>query len=187
MTLGEVKQQAGAAPRKLPSRGWKAKSEPDGAWGLRGEVYGQQKRLLKQGRIVWGALVQANVAVYERGEHDHFAIVVHSMDDERFETPRELRAIAQRLFESKGDPVDRLSHMVADEREPMYARPLAACFTDGASVLATEIAVIRKHLPDEVLHGQVFPLLVLPGETPAVMILPASYWPPSLTRAWTKA
>lgn len=43
-----------------------------------------------------------------------------------------------------------------------------------------------RHLPEQVLHGSIFPLLIHPEKTDVTMILPSRYWPEDLPEAVQK-
>jgi hypothetical protein len=51
-------------------------------------------------------------------------------------------------------------------------------------VFYTVALVVRKHLPEGVLRSRPFPLLVLPEQTTATMILPSRYWSKRLLAQW---
>lgn len=152
-----------------------------------GEVFVQQRRLLAEGQVVWGGLVQANRQLFSAGSSDCPALVIHSTDLHFDERPRELALIAQRFLEFKGstptDPTLRaVAQRVTDEMDrslgfslpPVFSRrPLQSC----------ALMVFRRHLPRGVLTSPILPLLTHPS-TPAVMILPAPFWPPGFAGAW---
>jgi hypothetical protein len=182
VSLRSVVEAAGRCPRALPTANWLG-APPEWVDGLLREVYAQQELLLEHGQVVWASLVQANSQLFSPGEMDHPAMAVYSLD-ERFTTARELRLIAARLFDTKDDPVDRLSHVIADEYLEVWGQPLADWLSPHGSVRATALMIIRKHLPQGVLESRVFPLLIAPGRTPVVMMLPSEFWPPALLEAW---
>ena len=140
--------------------------------------------LLHEGQLVWGVIVQANMNLYEPGDQDHPAMVLYSLDPHFDEQPGELRAMALRLGDTKDDPADRLSHVIADEQTDVYQRPLAPWIAGERDVWASSIMVLRRHLPDGVLAGRAFPLLVAPTRTRAPLILPSHFWPEELIAAW---
>jgi hypothetical protein len=164
-----------------PRPAWMASSDP------LGEVFAQQRRLLAEGQVVWGALVQANRQLFSAGSSDCPALVIHSPDPHFNERPRELALIAQKFFQFKGstptDPTLRaVAQRVTDEMDrslgfslpPVFSRrPLQSC----------AVMVFRRHLPRGVLTSPILPLLTHPS-TPAVMILPAQFWPPGFLTPW---
>ena len=134
--------------------------------------------------MVWGALVQANTQLFSPGDSDCPAMVLYSLDPYFDEHPGELRAMAVRLFETKDEPKDRLSHVIADEYEDVYQRPLAPWIAGEREVWASSIMVIRPHLPEGVLRGRVFPLLAAPSKTRVPLIVPSHFWSPELLATW---
>jgi hypothetical protein len=192
--LDAVREAIGSAPRRLgiltrlrlhawpPSWLWLRLDELL-------EVYRRQGMLLREGSIVWGALVQANLLLFEPGPEDHPAMAVYSSDSLFEDDPDRLVAIARRLFALKGttpeDPGERrLAEMITDEMERGMGWAVPKSCTGGREVRSTTFMVFRRHLPGKVLSCSWFPLLTHP-ETPAVMIVPWEYWPPDLVRIWS--
>jgi hypothetical protein len=153
-----------------------------GTEGL-GEAFEKQRLLLTQGSLVWGALVQANMALFGPGANDHPAQMLVSRDPWFDARPAELRAIARRLYALKNtvpaDPVEKaLAARVSNESDHTLAWQLPPEIT-ARPVTTAVVMVYRKHLPGGVLSGACFPLLMHPS-TPAVMMLPAAFWTPEL-------
>lgn len=152
------------------------------------EVFRRQGKLMREGEIVWGALVQANMNLFKPGPHDHPAMAIYSSDPLFEHDPGRLRAIAHRLGELKGttpsDPAERrLAEMITDEMERGMGWTVPKACTGGREVTSTTFMVFRRHLPDRVLRSGWFPLLTH-RETPAVMIVPSNYWPGELVEIW---
>jgi hypothetical protein len=153
------------------------------------EVYRRQGTLMREGDIVWGALVQANAHLFQPGPDDHPAMAIHSEDPYFEDDPARLAAVARRLSELKGTTPDdpgerRWAEMITDEMERGMGWVAPKSCTGGRQVISTGFMVFRRHLPDGVLRCGWFPLLTHP-ETPAVMIVPSKYWPPDLVRIWS--
>lgn len=147
----------------------------------------EQRRLMKEGHIVWAALVQANSLLFKEGEHDHPAMLVYS-DDTHFDSrPQELRAIADQIYQLKRtEPEDHEERLVAarvtNEMDRSMGWQLPDLLTDK-NVRSAAFMVFRKHIPNGILQAAVFPVLVHPA-TAAVMIVPVAFWPVSLTTMW---
>lgn len=153
------------------------------------EVYRRQWTLLREGDVVWGALVQANGNLFQSGPDDHPAMTTYSADPFFDNDPTRLGAIVNRLYQMKHttppDPGERrLAEMITDQMERGMGWVVPKSCTRGREVVSTSFMVFRRHLPDGILRCGWFPLLTHP-ETPAVMIVPLRYWPPDLVRLWT--
>ncbi|EDN69442.1 hypothetical protein BGP_1396 [Beggiatoa sp. PS] len=86
------------------------------------------------------------------------------------------------LFKLKGKKTDdselqNFADKLADECFMDLKLPIPTKLTEGIQYYYANILVQRKHLPNGVLSSSLFPLIVYPKETDAVMILPSRYWP----------
>ncbi|WP_327234542.1 hypothetical protein OG349_11655 [Streptomyces sp. NBC_01317] len=142
--------------------------------------------------MVWAALVQANVLLFRPGSGDHPAEVVYGPDPKAFDDcPDSLSGIARSLFSLKGteqyDPeLQVFSDHLADEMERTMRMPVPRKLAGNETVHITCVIVARRHLPEQVLHGSIFPLLIHPEKTDVTMILPSRYWPEDLPEAVQK-
>ena len=148
-----------------------------------------QGELRRTGRVVWGCIVQANTLLFEPGEENNPAVFLYSLDPAIDAAPERLRAIARSLYGVKGletDPeLQRFADALADERAPIGRLAVPAAVCGGVrEVFYTVALVVRNHLPDGVLQSRPFPLLVLPEQTTATMILPSRYWSKRLLAQW---
>ncbi|EDN69443.1 hypothetical protein BGP_1397 [Beggiatoa sp. PS] len=89
---------------------------------------------------------------------------------------------ARLLFQLKGKKTDdsklqNFADKLADEYITDLKLPIPTKLTEGIQCYYASILVQRNHLPNGVLSGSLFPLIVHPKETDAVMILPSRYWP----------
>ena len=147
--------------------------------------------LLEQGRVAAGVLIQANAYLWGPGKDDSAALALWS-DDARLETDlTKLRELALELHELKGKTPDK-DKEAADKIAPAMApfarditnesaRPLNLKLPDdwgvqGANFYLSALLVWRAHLPTRYLTARVVPMLVLPEQTDATMILPAMFW-----------
>lgn len=151
-----------------------------------GEVLEQQSLLLAEGKVTWGALIQANRALLEPGQQDHPAALLYSLDPHFDSRPQALRYIASELFAQKGQkapPVlQSIANWLADEADRAYNLPVPSLLTDR-KVLISALMIFRKHLPNNVLSGAWFPILTH-SSTRAVMVVPRHFWSQSLVRQW---
>ena len=152
-------------------------------------VYRRQRQLRRDGRVVWGVVVQANVRAFEPGPSDWPASVIFSPEPSFDDSVDELITLAHGLYDVKGESVadpqlQEFSRVLADEvdRAPGLQVPLS--LTRGRKVYHTAIMVVRKHLPGGCLTNNYFPLVVDPADWKAAMILPSRYWSDGVLQDW---
>lgn len=187
--LPQMRANLGPAPRSfgLLAKG-SVRMKPPGWMKATGdkrflEIYANQDALLERGEIVWAHIIQANSELFGRGADDCPAAVLYSFDPKANELVVELGSCASGLFELKGkvpdDPeLQQFADSLEDEETVTSLRiPIPAQATFDIQCHFAAIMVCRKHLPGRCLKGGLFPLLVLPKETKAAMILPGKYWP----------
>lgn len=149
-----------------------------------------QERLRDHGWVVWGALVQANEVLFNPSNRQTLpANVIYSTDAFYDDEPDLLQDLASGLFELKGtDPDDeeleRFANAVTDELARNMKLRLPASICEGRKVYFTTCLIHPPHLPGGYLAQGVFPLLICPEQTDAVMILPSRYWPRDLRERW---
>lgn len=147
----------------------------------------QADHLLDAGRLVWGAVVQANKTLYEPDfQMGACGDVVY--DPSGRLPPEDLVAVAKQIFALKGT-VQRnaglaaLSAHLADEMNPAFNMDIPATLSPQPLKLSSTY-FDQLFLPDGMLTLRHFPLLIsddLPG---LVMILPWQLWPVELTDQW---
>lgn len=151
-------------------------------------VYESRKRLLREGNVALGFIVQANQELFSPGDYDLPAQVVYCSDRTVPYLLETLAKCAQRIFALKHTEPEQteereFAEMITDEyrREMQVSVPKA--IAEFEDVTLTTLVVFRKDLPHEYLTNSFFPLLTHPN-TPAVMIVPSKFWPNELLRAW---
>ena len=153
---------------------------------LLSELVAKQALLLLKGEVVWGALIQANNALFNPGTDDLPGAVVFSADRYFDAHPQELHGIARTLFGYKGkeapDAIRRISAWLSNEHDTLFNLPVPPALTEHPA-LATTVLFFRKHLPEQLLAGKWMPILVHP-ETRAVMVVPRQFWPRELVARW---
>ena len=149
-----------------------------------------QDRLLSNGRVVWGHLVQANQILFDPDNRFTCpANVVYSTDpffDGRLSL---LSSMARGLFARKGSTsagreIQAFVDAVTDEMARVLRREMPHSYTGGRSVYFATCFIQPTHLPDGYLKRSSFPVIVSPEETPAMMLLPSRHWPPELVSQW---
>ena len=152
-------------------------------------VYPAQDRLRAYGRVVWAAVVQANALLFKPGPEDHPASVIWSEDRYFDARPKALLAITPELYSLKGnDQVDAESaafaRMLTNERIRAPRLKVPSRFTGGRVVYHSSLMFTRKHLPKGYVTGNLMPVWIDPAPSGMVLMVPAAYWPPSVTAAW---
>jgi hypothetical protein len=193
--IGALRRSFGAG-RLLQGGRWmkQVRTEPP-AW-LSGSddpvrvFYDRQETLFRKGRIGWGALVEADDGVFARGDDDLPGVLVYSEDEYFDARPAELAAIGARLLEIKATgavgpfELSRFAQSVRNDA----GRPLGVAVPASLSAkqpLLSSFIAIRSHLPDGLLAGGWFPVLIHPSsEVP--MIVPHAFWPDAMLAAWNE-
>jgi hypothetical protein len=153
-------------------------------------VVEEQDALRDRGLVVWGHLVQANSILFDPDNTGTLpANVLYSTDPFFDGRASVLGRIARGLFAQKGTSgADRelreFVRIITDEYERLLRRELPRGYCGGRSVHFATFLVQPSHLPGNCLRRPVFPLVVSPEETEAVMVLPSRYWPPEVVAQW---
>jgi hypothetical protein len=196
--INKCRNSFGVAPRRLSAEDARAfKLNPSLMMRLLMFLTGDKLRsvlreqhiLRDQGRLVWGALVQANQILFDpRNRMVLPANVIYSPDahfDGRVEVLQEL---ASGIFDLKGssadDEMEQFARAVTNETARTMRLPLPRSLCEGKEAYFTTCLIQPAHLPGGCLAAGFFPLVICPEKTDAVMILPASYWPKQLRDAW---
>lgn len=150
-----------------------------------------QERLRREGRVVWATIAQANSNLFERNNLEAGASVIYSPDPWFDTDVKALALIAHQCFELKGtDPADpesaTFARMLTNELIRAMGLKVPSIFTGGRKVYHSSMLVPRKHLPKGYLSGSYFPVWIDAKKPGPVVMVPAAYWPASLTRAWDR-
>jgi hypothetical protein len=149
-----------------------------------------QDRLLAQGQVFWGQLVQANQILFvPENRMTCPANVVYSTDsffDGRLSL---LSSMARGLFAQKGSTradreIQEFVDAVTDEMRRVLRQEMPHSYTGGRSVYFATCFIQPTHLPFGYLNRPSFPIIVNPEQTPAMMLLPSRYWSPDLIELW---
>jgi hypothetical protein len=191
--LDEVRFRMGSPPRQLGLR-VRLRLRAFAPWWLPSRdpllgFYRNQSPLLRDGAVVWGAIIQANMLLFQQGAHSHPAEVIYSSDPFFDRSLHVLVDIARSLFLLKGTtPADLekkpWAETLTDEMQRSMGRTVPKSLTDGRDVWGSTVMVIRAHVPGRRLQSSWLPLLRL-DNCPFVMIVPSRYWPDELVNLWT--
>jgi hypothetical protein len=153
-------------------------------------VYRDQGKLLREGMIALGVLVQANAALFKKGAANNAPANVLYMAEWEVDDPvQRLAEVAGKIYSLKDSEPDdaeerKLAGMVSYERGRDFRVSVPPSLAEGLDATYTTIMIHRKHLPYGYLSGGYFPLLIH-QESRAAMILPARYWPDEMISDWT--
>jgi hypothetical protein len=179
------------AGRLLQGGRWAKQSQASPPAALAGDpvgvVYTHLPQLIRKGRIVWGALVLADEALFAPGAGDRPVLLVFSHDEHYDARPAELAALGARIASLRGarPSAPGLRELVAQLRNDS-GRPLGVPLPASLApreVTLTSAMVIRSHLPDGFLAGDWFPLLTHTSSA-VPLIVPSPFWPQALRAAW---
>jgi hypothetical protein len=193
--IDSVRALLGPAPRKFPARlasylsvippAWMEDNQDDEMWlNVR-----HQERVRRDGMVVWGTIVQANNTLFAKNNSESGASVIYSPDPWFDKRKAVLAEIAHRCFELKGtDPADPESaacaRMLTNEMTRAMGLKIPRVFTGDRRVYHSSMLMPRKHLPKGFLSGSHFPVWIDSKGTGAVVLVPAAFWPASLTAEW---
>jgi hypothetical protein len=153
------------------------------------EIYRQRELLLREGRVVWGHLIQANELAFKPGPQDVPGDCVYCSDYHWHDDLVRLGDIAAKLFELKGKGATAdekaFGKQLAAETERFVRYPVPKSLAQGSPIFVNSFMIARKHLPTGYLGANYFPILVHP-ETKAILLVPARYWDPELYNSWIR-
>ena len=191
--IGALRRSFGAG-RLLQGGRWmkQVRTEPPGWMVASGDpvriFYEKQETLFRKGRIGWGALVEADDGVFAQGEDDLPGVLLFSEDEYFDARPAELAALGAKLVELRtigsGSEASRFAQAVRNDSGRPLGVPVPASLSAKAPMLSSFVA-IRAHLPDGLLSGAWFPVLIHPSSV-VPMIVPQTFWPPAMLAAWNE-
>lgn len=153
-------------------------------------LFDNAQALLREGRVVWGAVVQANKALSEPGPMA--GATGEILYDPHGRVPdADLHATARTVLALKGCNFDMpdlasISQYLNDETVRVFGLDLPARLA-AYPLKVSSTWFDRKHLPDGVLAQPLIPVLVSDAHPGAVLPLPAPFWPDNLRQAWSPA
>ena len=170
-------------PVRLDAPPWAADDE------LR-RLFDNAPALLAEGRVVWGAVVQANKALFEPGPMAGAPGEV--LYDPHGRVPdADLHAMARTVLTLKGRNFDlpdlaSISHYLNDEHIRVFGLDLPARLAPYPMKVSSTW-FDRQHLPGGVLAQPLIPILISDVHPGVALPLPAQFWPPNLREAWSPA
>jgi hypothetical protein len=151
--------------------------------------------LLRTGRVVWGALIQANGKLFKSGIDNLPAEVVYSLDGSTLilrPVAQALFALRQQLPPQADDALRKCADYLNAETKRVFGLPVPATLAPApglpdqlpGSLRISTLWVLRKHLPHGYLAPDLLPLLISDACPGHVMIVPCKAWPTALRLQW---
>jgi Fe-S cluster assembly iron-binding protein IscA len=150
------------------------------------------ERVYYEGRVAWGAVVQANESLYTRGEWDSTGALVYSFDRHFDSNPQQLERIGASVGALKNAmPKDALlvafAAEVRNDTPREIDRMVPVALTAGRQVRYETVYIQRHRLPTGYLAGQFFPIVISTSQPTQPMVLPLEAWAPELVELWKVA
>lgn len=150
-----------------------------------GRLKPHYEKLAAKGRVVWGALTQANYQIYTAGQQDLPGIIAYSTDPYYDAHPQDLCETAAACFDLKNTvPADAefraIARRLTDELDPTARMMIPLRLSDDRDAFLGPMMFHRSRLPGRALNARLFPILIAPVVTEITMLLPLQYWPTSI-------
>lgn len=179
--LGEVPRTFGPAEQEQ----WRMRPPAWCGWGAKDDSvpYVLQWELLREGRLVFGHLVQNHSTAFEVGTGDAPGVALYSPDAAYVEDPSPLVALAKQLRgwkQAKEAPDARFTRIVnglIHEVDPMVGLQVPPDAVEGRDVFLTSLIFVRKDLPDGFISMNTPLPMLLHATRPGVCrLVPSIYW-----------
>lgn len=162
-------------------------------------IYRDKDLLLREGKIVFASLVQANKMLFEKNNSLDLPLnLLYSMHPFTESHPEYLVALSRQLFAYKNAPAEEIPDGCREIAKILAAETdrsgvdftLSIPDPENPEVLYENVDMhfcsaiaFHKDLPDSHLTGcPLLPVLAAPDKTSAVLILPKEYWTPLFFR-----
>lgn len=151
------------------------------------KLYGNLDRLLEEGCVELGCIVQANTMLFKYSflkpvlHMDCPATIIYTSDQYYCDNPDELEELADNIFNFREcDYITKeeqeLADILNDEKQRAFNVQVPYSLTGGREVKLTTIMVHRKHLEEKKLCQRIYPVLTIDSEECEAMILPKRYY-----------
>ncbi|MBC8139122.1 MAG: hypothetical protein H8F28_24885 [Fibrella sp.] len=153
------------------------------------QIWLHQRRLINDGDVVWGCLVQANQAMFRWGLESLPGDVIYCSEPGRYVSPGELAAVAHRAYALKGEiagsPGEQaVADHLANELERVFGLVVPRSLSPRFDCALSTLCFDRWHLPGMHLARSFFPLIVSRTDPKVVMVLPSCFWSDSFRKEW---
>jgi hypothetical protein len=150
-------------------------------------------QLFRNGRVVWGHIVQANMHMFKPGTFDCPGELVYSLDAGDPITADELTRIAKSLQSLKGTQPNNpefasIADYLTDEMIRVHGKPVPKAISSRYACFISTTYFVRKHLPKpgQFLRAPLLPIIVSPTEPHVALTLPSKFWPKSYLDWWNR-
>lgn len=148
-----------------------------------------QRRLVNEGDIVWGHLVQANTYLFTWGLNSLPGEVVFCTEPDRYVSPSELAAVARKAFRLKGttnnSPGEQaIADHLTDELARVFGLPVPESLSPDFPCAVSTICFDRWQLPKGRIVRPFFPILVSRTEPKVAMVVPCRFWANDFRDIW---
>jgi TPR repeat protein len=143
--------------------------------------------LLQEGRVVWGALIQANNALFQ--PHPEGGAPGEVLYDPLGRAPTDvLEAVSKVIFGLKGKAFDEpdfayFSNYLADEHIRVFGLDVPTTIVPYP-LKVSSIYFDRQHLPGGLLAQRLLPILISDAHPGVATPLPKVFWPDYLRSQW---
>jgi hypothetical protein len=145
---------------------------------------------MSQGPVVWASLVVATTDLFQRGDRDDHGVIVYPSALHMHDNLDGVVAAASSLrdlweTERTLDASEEVWRKRLQGSTWFAPEPVPGIEPIGA-FLAASVRVVRKHLPNGILSGSCFPVVVNPG-CHSPVILPERFWPRTMKDSWASS
>jgi hypothetical protein len=144
----------------------------------------QQDNLIRSGKIVWAALIQANSSLLQQGHNNSGGEIIYDPDGRM--PVEDIHRVAQHIFKLKGKTnLNAQEQYIADYLENENIRVFGLDVPSSILPYPLKISTTyfnRKHLPEGVLSLPYFPVLL--DDAGIAMIVPSKYWNLAFRQQW---
>ena len=149
-----------------------------------------KNRLLREGEVLWGHIIQANALIYHPGRQNVGGELVYPAATSEQVDHVQLAAIAGQLFSLKGtepnDPeLTAIARYLTDERIRVFGWKVPRSLSGGLNCAISTTFFARHHLPRRKLCCPLLPVIACPPTPQLAMPLPSRYWPRELIEWWS--
>lgn len=149
-------------------------------------LWKDQELLFTRGELQLAILVKPDEDATRPAWAGRPTLIVHSPDPRFAAAPHQFEELVMDL--PYVDPPDSQIETLLDDGSPTTARaswiPVPESLARGTECYLSVVYLPHKAMPDRWLGGEMFPVLCLRDETPAIAMLPWEYWPAELVQSW---
>ena len=153
-------------------------------------LYEIQSKVLINGKIVWGSIVQAHEDLFKGTGEQLPASIVYSFDESIDSQPKKLDNISEKIFNVKSNNADpelkAFAEMLADENTISLKVKVPASISDGLDCYLGFVMIEPDYLPKNKLSKRLLPIIAMPDEYDTALLLPSKFWDSRLAEFFKK-